>query len=231
MTIALAGLLLGMAGSLHCVLMCGPLVMLATGRPGSPAAGWSSLGRRLVRSAWHHSGRILMYFGLGLVAGGAGHLLVYAGLGEWLSILAGAALMASALLASLGRHVPASSRWATRFAGVLGRLSHLLRRDRPWNRVALGALNGLLPCGLVYGALLAATGLGRAVPAGVFMLAFGIGSVPALTMTAVAMVEADRSRAVLRRLAPVATGIVGLLLIVRGLGLPAFHAAHTHVMR
>ncbi len=231
MTIALAGLLLGMAGSLHCVMMCGPLVMLATGGPGTPAAGWPSVSHRIVRSVWHHSGRILMYSGLGLVAGGAGHLLGYAGLGEWISILAGAALMTTALLSSLGRRVPVSSRWATLFAGVIGRVSHSLRRDRPWNRLALGTLNGLLPCGLVYGALLAATGLGRAIPAGMFMLAFGIGSVPALTMTAVAMMGADRSRVVLRRLSPVATGIVGLLLIVRGLGLPALHAAHTHIMK
>lgn len=232
MTVVLAGLVLGMTGSLHCVVMCGPLVTLATGGARSAPATWLAAVHRLLRSIWHHSGRIAMYGALGLAAGGAGHLLGDAGLRQWVSIVAGAALTAGALFALVGRRLMPGGRWTSALSGAIGRASRALRRDRPWNRLALGALNGLLPCGLLYSALLAAVGLGGALPAGAFMLAFGLGSVPALTMVAAAMTRADTSRIVLRRLAPVATGIVGLLLIARGLALPALHAgAHAHLMK
>lgn len=232
MTIVLAGLLLGIAGSLHCVTMCGPLILLATGGPDPAAAGWPSVARRLVCSAWHHTGRVVVYAGLGVAAGGAGHLLGDAGLRQWVSILAGVALTAGALTSLLGRRLmPGTGRWTNALAAAIGRVSRTLRRDRPWNRLALGALNGLLPCGLLYGALLAATGLGRPLPAGAFMLAFGLGSVPALTTMAVAIATTGRSRIVLRRLSPIATGLVGLLLIARGFALPAVHAGHAHVMK
>lgn len=232
MTIVLAGLLLGMAGSLHCVMMCGPLIVLATGGAEPASAGWSSVARRLARAICHHGGRILMYGALGLAAGGAGHLLADAGLRAWVSIGAGIGLTAGALLSFFGRRlIPGGGRWTIVVTRAIGRVSKALRGDRPWNRLALGALNGLLPCGLLYGALLAAAGLGRALPAGAFMLAFGLGSVPALATMAVVVSGVDRSRMVWRRLSPVATGIVGLLLIVRGLGLPGLHAVHTHVMK
>jgi sulfite exporter TauE/SafE len=231
-TLVLAGLLLGVAGSLHCVMMCGPLIMLTTGGPELAGARWSTLTRRLTRAIWHHGGRILMYGAVGLAAGGAGHLLADAGLRAWVSIGAGIGLTANALVSFFGgRVMPGRGRWTIVVTRAIGRASQTLRRDRPWNRLALGLLNGLLPCGLLYGALLAATGLGRALPAGAFMLAFGLGSVPALTTMAVALSGADRSRALWRRLSPAATGIVGLLLIVRGLGLPGLHVVHTHVMK
>jgi hypothetical protein len=77
----------------------------------------------------------------------------------------------------------------------------------------------------------AAAGIGRALPASAFMAAFGLGSVPALTMTALALTGTGTARAMWRRLSPAAMGLVGVLLIVRGLGLPGLQALHTHVMK
>ena len=53
-----AGLALGIAGSLHCVAMCGPLVLAAAPR-----------GRR---AAWYHAGRWSVYVAMGVAAGALG---------------------------------------------------------------------------------------------------------------------------------------------------------------
>jgi len=225
-TVVLAGFLLGLASSLHCVAMCGPLILLATKGPGAQPRGWASVAPRLARAAWHHSGRIVMYGGLGLVAGSAGHLLSDAGLRQWVSIVAGALLTVGAMF-SFGGHraTPLGSRWTGAVTRLIGHAARGLRRDRAWNRLALGAINGLLPCGLLYGALLAATGLGHTVAAGSFMVAFGFGSVPALATMSITVADRGWPRMALRRLSPIATAVVGLLLIARGLALPGMHAA------
>ena len=48
-------------------------------------------------------------------------------------------------------------------------------------RILLGATMGFLPCGLVYGMLMVAAGLGGPMEGGFGMLAFGLGTVPSLT--------------------------------------------------
>jgi sulfite exporter TauE/SafE len=82
---------------------------------------------------------------------------------------------------------------------------------------ALGALNGLLPCGLVYGAVTAAMALGRPWDGALFITMFGIGTTPTLAliwMASSAMPAPIRAR--LRLAAPCALAITGLLLIARG---------------
>ncbi|MEO8480856.1 MAG: sulfite exporter TauE/SafE family protein [Acidobacteriota bacterium] len=225
MTLLAAGFLLGLAGSLHCVMMCGPLVLLATAGPADATARASTRARYVVRAVWHHAGRILMYGALGVGAGTAGHLLGDTGLRQWVSIVAGLGLAVGAALSLTGRHgLPGRGRWAHAITRIVARATRALRRDRASNRIALGLLNGLLPCGLLYGALVAATGLGHPLSSGGFMLAFGLGSVPALAATTTALSGTRRSQTVFRRLSPVVSGAVGLLLIARGLTGPAPHA-------
>jgi hypothetical protein len=79
-------------------------------------------------------------------------------------------------------------------------------------------VNGLLPCGLLYAALIAAAGLGSVPAATGFMAGFGVGAVPALGALAYsAQFALPRTSILLRRLAPIALAIVGLMLILRGL--------------
>ncbi|MEO5819202.1 MAG: sulfite exporter TauE/SafE family protein, partial [Vicinamibacteraceae bacterium] len=101
MTEMVAALVLGLASSVHCAAMCGPLVMALH------ASGAGSFRR----NALHHAGRLATYVSLGLVAGGLGHLAVVAGFGRGLAVVAGCLLLAVVM----GR------------TGVLGR-SHVTAR-------------------------------------------------------------------------------------------------------
>jgi sulfite exporter TauE/SafE len=99
-----------------------------------------------------------------------------------------------------------------------------LRRHGIQGPFALGALNGLLPCGLVYAALTAAAGLGSLPQAVGFMVAFGLGTAPVLVFLGLASgAVTARVPVRIRRAAPAMLAIVGVLLIVRGLRMPAAH--------
>lgn len=208
-----AGLMLGLAGSLHCLAMCGPLV----------GAMAPVLGRRAPAAAWYQLGRLLAYVSLGAIAGLAGYV-VASGLGRGLAIGAGAIL----LLAALG-HVRTSrfaiGRWITRRLSRAMEYIVGLRARRPRLAAAgVGAVNGLLPCGLVYAAALAAAATGSVVSAVVLMMAFGVGTLPAmLTVWFSSSIVPVAVRQRLRVVTPVAIAVVGLLLIGRGLGMTAHH--------
>jgi sulfite exporter TauE/SafE len=87
-------------------------------------------------------------------------------------------------------------------------------------------LNGLLPCGPVYAALATAAALGDARLSAAFMLAFGAGTLPAVTVAGeLAARFARAGDARWAKAAPAALGLVGLLLTARGLMPPHHHEA------
>ena len=216
----LAGLVLGAIGSGHCVAMCGPLVVLTSPRDTRAASALA------LHAALYHAGRVIMYVALGTVAGLAGAVLVRAGFGRALAVVAGAVLVLQALA-----FVPrvASVVGAHRLGQVVTRAVSAaglwMRRHRVRGPLAFGALNGLLPCGLLYAALTAAAGLGEPALAVAFMAAFGLGTTPVLAvLTMAGGTVVPRLSLRVRRMAPVALALVGVLLILRGLA-PS-HAAH-----
>jgi len=83
--------------------------------------------------------------------------------------------------------------------------------------VALGALNGLLPCGLVYSALLAVAAGGGALRAGAAMLVFGAATIPVLVALGLGAARLGvRARGVLTKIAGVLIIAVGVQLMLRG---------------
>jgi sulfite exporter TauE/SafE len=226
-TLVFAGLALGIAGSGHCAAMCGPL-LLALRQHAAPLPASAAAARGLA----YHAGRVAVYSALGFLAGTVGRIAVLGGLRRALAIAAGASLILSAA-GRLG-----SLNWAPQrmFTGIISRG---IARGVEWMRVkgvsaplAFGALNGLLPCGLVYGAMTTAMAVGRPWDAALFMAAFGIGTTPSLLVVWVASRAMPAPiRARLRFAAPLALAVAGLLLIARGAGLPALQHgdAHTHV--
>jgi len=119
---------------------------------------------------------------------------------------------------------------------VVGRLRARARTARdahPVIRPVLaGMLNAWLPCGMLYTAATAAAGLGGAAPAAGFMLAFGLGTLPALAAATwgLAVIPAGL-RARFRLAAPIAMIAIGALLILRGASAASPHgqiAAHGH---
>ncbi|MDQ7028457.1 MAG: sulfite exporter TauE/SafE family protein [Ardenticatenia bacterium] len=171
----LAALSLGLLGSLvHCVGMCGG-VMAVLGR-----AGVHSPRER----AAAHFGRMSTYTLFGAIAGVLGHALLTAGarraqgllaLGLGLGLLY-MALAVAGLVPPPERHLVGLSRlWRERLRRAVASPREGL--GRAW---LLGAVWGLLPCGFVYTALLAAAASATPAGGGLTMLAFGLGTWPAL---------------------------------------------------
>lgn len=209
----IAGLLLGLVSSLHCVGMCGPLALaLPVNRLGK--------GRKWMGVGLYHTGRIISYTTLGVVFGFIGRSFVLSGFQQRLSILLGALLLAYFLVTIFGKrlaNVP-GMQW---FTGRLQQLmAYSLRQQNLGAIFLLGLANGLLPCGMVYFALTGALAAGNVAAGAGFMAAFGMGTFPAMfALSLFGNLVGMRARHFFRILSPYAVGILGILLIIRGLNL------------
>jgi sulfite exporter TauE/SafE len=163
-----AALLAGLAGSPHCVLMCGGFLG-ACARTPRGAFAW-------------HAGRLTTYMLLGAVAGAVGRAMPGP---VWLPALVGAVLLTWFALALAG--VLPEPMLRLRFVETAA--SKWLGRAEPvaFDRYVFGLINGLLPCGMVYAALAVPLALGTAGGGALAMLTFGLGTVPALALFASAV--------------------------------------------
>ncbi|MGX9963879.1 urease accessory protein UreH domain-containing protein [Roseomonas sp. F4] len=224
-SVLVAMLLTGLAGGVtHCAGMCAPFVIAQSGA--AVGGGGDGMLARLSGAALlpYHAGRLVGYGALGAVAGAsAGLLSQVTGLRH---VLAALLLLAAVLMMrqALGR-LPASWRGKLAFwrrgaaasktvstasdtEGPFQRaIGRLLVRPGGWNGFGLGLLLSALPCGLLYAALAAAAATGSALAGALAMLAFTLGTIPALIGVALL------GRLFLRRSGPM-TRMVGALLFV-----------------
>jgi Uncharacterized conserved protein len=209
-----AALALGLAGSLHCVGMCGPLLLAL---PLDAAGKWKVFRQMSV----YHTGRILTYAALGAMFGLLGKGLAVAGLQKALSIGAGAFTIAMAFVAWRFEYlVTTLPGFGAVSQKVKTHMGQLLRHNPNGSLFSLGMLNGLLPCGMVYTALAGAIASVGGAEGGLFMLAFGFGTLPLLFTVSLAGSAVSTSvRRKLRVLQPLLLCLVGLLLLLRGLNL------------
>jgi len=205
----IAALMLGFVGGLHCVGMCGPLV-LALPKNAAHSRWQYWLGRLT-----YNSGRVVTYALMGAVAGAVGQVVSLAGYQTVLSLVLGTLLILSFFLpfSRIGLGISNSTIWKKSLGALF--------RKKSFSALAgIGLLNGFLPCGLVYAALAGAAGTGTILSGVIFMTLFGIATAPALL--AVAMVNRikrfDHTRLV-RKALPAAALILGFLLVLRGLNL------------
>jgi sulfite exporter TauE/SafE len=207
-------LLSGLLGSLgHCLGMCGPLVVMA---------GLQFQTRGLTAFPHHllyHGARIGVYVFLGVVVGGIGSLL---GMGNRLSHLAGITSLVLGLGVILFGLSYLSWLPLSRMEGAgdwLSRaMSQALKQGGFFGVILLGTLNGLLPCGLVYSALLVAASTGGPLPGAMGMLLFGVGTLPALLLVGLgARILSVRVRQALTRVSGFLILMIGLQLVLRGM--------------
>ncbi|TCZ74859.1 sulfite exporter TauE/SafE family protein [Flaviaesturariibacter aridisoli] len=203
--------LIGAAGSLHCLGMCGPLA-LSLPLPGR------TMGARLKGGLLYNGGRITTYALLGLVLGTVGEVLLRPEWQRGLSISAGALL----LLYLFGgqKRLEGAGAQAKPFLRLRSLLSGLFQKHNYASVYSIGLLNGLLPCGTVYLALLTSFLTGGALKGGLFMAVFGMGTLPAMLLMVLwgaALGSSMRMR--FRKAAPVVLGIMGVLLVLRGMNL------------
>lgn len=209
-----AAFLFGLASSLHCVGMCGPIALMLPVDRSNPS-------RRALQIMTYQAGRLLAYGSIGLIFGLVGKGFYLAGFQQKLSIVAGFAMILIAI-------VPERRLAAYNFSGpvmkmisnVRSRLGKAMRNGSFKSMLTIGILNGFLPCGMVYAALFGAVAM-QDVPNGIlFMLLFGLGTAP--LMSAAPYLQNLISagwRQKIQKIVPVITAAVGVLFVMRGLGL------------
>lgn len=169
---------MGLFGSLHCVAMCGPLLLAL------PSVGenqWIKARNRLI----YQIGRILTYGAIGLLIGFIGVGISIQGWQQVLSIATGVMLIALAVFHFMGTKSSSLLKMQQRLlAPLIKQMGYWLHR--PGGSFMTGVLNGLLPCGMVYMALAAALNTGSALSGAMFMVMFGLGTLPLLLITSIA---------------------------------------------
>ena len=209
-----AGLAFGAFGSVHCVGMCGPL---ALSLPGKHQPRWQFWAER----GLYNLGRAVTYSLLGVLVGAAGQVVSLAGAQQGLSVGIGVIMILAATVPWVSRQVQRIEQTPSAFLGrVMKPIGTLYRTGGPTAMLIVGLLNGLLPCGFVYAALATAVTADGVAQSTVFMAGFGLGTGPAmLSVSLLGRVASTQLRARLQKLVPIGLALVGLLLILRGLGL------------
>ncbi|MDH5608771.1 MAG: sulfite exporter TauE/SafE family protein [Cyclobacteriaceae bacterium] len=202
-----SGFVIGLFGSLHCVGMCGPLALAVP----------TIAGQRILSVLLFQGGRILVYGLLGLFFGILGLGVQMAGFQSLLSILTGVFILLIAIFPSVQHHISGKLSWNIG-AWVRKRMSQRLKKKNVLSLLALGGLNGLLPCGLIYVALAGAMETGYVESAMAYMLMFGVGTsvLLALTMFSRPFLASFTLRKS-GKLIPYLTAILGAMFLIRGL--------------
>lgn len=177
----LALFLAGLSGSLaHCLTMCSGFVMAQVSANKTPSL-WTQL------LLPYHLGRSLTYGLLGAIAAsGVAVLSKSAMAGLLAKILLGfvavvfVSMALERLLNLMGVRVRFPAFLPKTTACVMGLVARLQALSGIWARFGLGLSLGFLPCGLLYTALMAAAATGNPLSGFVGMVAFGLGTMPAL---------------------------------------------------
>lgn len=212
---------LGLIGSLHCVQMCGPIVLAC-----SVVMESRSPRRRLLAQAAYNLGRIATYSALGAAAGtlgtGLNFIGRFGGMRNTAAVVAGSILLLAGAFALAGRRLPFLRTW-----GMPAGIGKLVRSSGVPQRFGLGLALGLLPCGLVYAALLKALESAGTAAGAITMAAFGAGTaLPLLLIGTFSSVIGHRFRRHAVLVSGLAVCITGTLLIWRGLNAPPGSCCH-----
>lgn len=229
MTALLVALLGGLAGSMHCVGMCGifPLALAERSSPGLGAA---------TRQLLYQFGRLNTLTAIGAFAGALGAAFVGQGtfqLAERVLAVAAGAFMVIVGLEQLGLLARLTERGAALVRSAVGTaLGGVMRSHSPLAPVALGVFNAFLPCQLIYAFAAQAASTASIALGAATMLAFGLGTVPAMLALGLSpTLFSPRLRHRIARAGAVLVIAFGLLTAARGLWPEAGHShAHHHAM-
>lgn len=214
MSFALVAISLGLLGSFHCIGMCGPLALAL------PVHQKSMIGR-VLSILVYNSGRVLTYSVFGLLFGLIGKGFFIAGFQQGLSIVIGLAILIAVIFPSgMIFKNKLNSGVFSFFNALKQTLAKLFSNGNGSSLLFIGLLNGLLPCGLVYIAISGAVATGDPFRGMLFMAFFGLGTLPMMLLIpffGAYMGQAFKTR--IRKTIPVFAGLMGVLLIVRGLNL------------
>lgn len=208
------GFFVGLFGSLHCIGMCGPIVLAL------PVIGDSQI-KILLGRVLYNLGRILTYSIMGALFGLFGSRLVLFGLQQDLSIAFGVIILLYVLTPRKIKTKVANTfiyRETTNF--IKSRFASMISKKSNSSLFTIGVLNGLLPCGFVYVGIAGAVSTVDWISGALYMALFGLGTFPVMFATAMfgKIINVNFKRKV-AKLIPVFAVLLALIFILRGLNL------------
>ncbi len=216
----IAPFFIGFAGSLHCLGMCGPLIVAySLHSRGIGEAGESSHFRQgLVHHLAFHSGRVISYAILGGLAAGLFHLT----LPQWVAGLRGSVTFGGGIVMILFgmmllKMMPSFSSPFT--DSLLRRLfPRLLWSPDVSSKLAIGLAAGFLPCMLSWAMIIKAASTGNPLQGLITMALFGLGTIPALFLPGFSATFLSlKSRLYGERVAALSVMGMGLILVCKGI--------------
>lgn len=207
------GFMMGLAGSLHCVGMCGPL---ALSLPVSHDSSFSRIKGGFI----YNTGRIFSYTLMGLLFGSIGNLVIAAKWQNSLSMTLGVMILVYLLVPKKYFHFAETNALGKPFKMLRQQLGKLFQSRKLSSLFFIGLLNGFLPCGLVYLALSSSVISASSLNGSLFMLSFGSGTFPLMFATVFMGNYLNQTfRRKIQTAVPLLLFVMAALLILRGLNL------------
>ncbi|MBI3135720.1 MAG: sulfite exporter TauE/SafE family protein [Bacteroidetes bacterium] len=168
------GFLIGLLGSWHCIGMCGPIALMIPGSKGK---------NRFAAIGLYHFGKILSYLTLGSVFGMIPALINSFTVQATITISVGVLMLLLALVPVLMNKLERSGfTLFNRYFNLKNKLAQSLNKNKTEYSFYIGFLNGFVPCGMVYLAALGAMSQPHFSDSLLFMLLFGLGTVPLMSI-------------------------------------------------
>lgn len=209
----LTALIFGLLGSFHCVGMCGPIAfMLPIDRKNKTKGFFQILS--------YHLGRLFTYSIIGLLFGFLGKSFYFFGFQQQLSIFVGVSMILVILFPKVFSKINFSKSINKIIFKVKNALGKELKKKGNDTFFTIGFLNGFLPCGLVYMAVFGAIATTNILASSLYMFIFGLGTIP--LMTAVVYLgnfTKGNFRRSIQKAIPIVVVFIGVLFVLRGLGL------------
>ncbi len=200
---------IGLFGSLHCIGMCGPIALAVGGQRSNV---W-------VNGLLYNLGRTVTYSLLGGIIGLLGQGLFFAGFQKSMTIAIGAALLLIAVFSiNVETKLLKVNVFNRLFFNVKSGIGRWIQQQGFAGTFAVGVLNGLLPCGLVYMAVAGALSTGELLSGMAYMALFGLGTLPLMTVVSLAgNVVNLRFRIIFQKIYPAFLIFFAMLFLFRGL--------------
>jgi len=209
-----SAVILGLVSSLHCVGMCGPIALMLP-------VEQKNKTQKIAQIILYHLGRTLSYACLGLVFGLLGKSLYIAGIQQRLCILIGIIII---LFTLIPERIFAQYNFSQPIYKLISLVKKLLGKQFK-NRsnksiFTIGILNGFLPCAMIYVALFGALAMQNVIYGALFMILYGLGTIPLMSLVVYSSSFIKKSIGKnTTKIIPYVTVTVGVLFILRGLGL------------
>jgi len=202
---------IGLFGSVHCIGMCGPLAFAV---PTVNNKWWFIVADKVV----YNLGRIITYSFLGLIIGFIGKQLWLSGLQQGVSVVSGLLIIMAGVSRLLKIRMKDNKTVSLILSPVTRLLNYALQHHA--GHLIVGLLNGFLPCGFVYLALVGAINTPSPFAAAQFMFYFGAGTFPLMLLATVGSgFVGPLVRRRINRVMPYLMVCLGFWFILRGMNL------------